>query len=250
MKLEDFWKSAEMGKLEAQFRLRKEMTMIATLPIESLREILFQYRFFTMLFATDIAYLISRCTPGSRLRSLLAELLNEELGEGDPAKAHAAMFDRFLSSMGCFDESATLKELDSRVYPEVAEVLQVLAKGTRESSEFHAIGLRGLGGECVCGVYFGVMHEYLRKHPYCVKNNDTIDWEFWDIHAGHADVEHNLMVRDAVSEVLADEPETAVDEINAGYLKGTALWDVFWTSVYARHTSIDMVVATQPETTV
>ena len=238
MELDEFWRNAEISRLETRFRLAKEMSLISRLDIDALRKILFQYRFFTSLFATDIAVLITRCQPGTKLRSLLAELLNEELGEGDPNKAHAQLFDRFLLSLGCFPAGTPTNQLDARIHPEVAEILNLLARQTQESSEFYAIGLRGMGGECVCGVYFGVMFDHLKAHPYIVANDQDITWEFWDIHAGHADLEHNHMVRAAVAELLTDECEENVDQLAAGFQQGTALWDLFWRSIFSKYLEV------------
>jgi hypothetical protein len=87
----------------------------------------------------------------------------------------------------------------------------------------------------VCGVYFSVMHVHLRKHPFIIENESRIDWTFWDIHAGHADIEHNKLVRAAVAELLDGKPPDAVHEVAAGYDHGTAAWDEFWTTVYEDH---------------
>jgi hypothetical protein len=118
----------------------------------------------------------------------------------------------------------------------VRELLADLRDRTVHRSTFYALGMRGLGGECVCGVYFSVMHVHLRKHPFIVENEARIDWKFWDIHAGHADVTHNQLVRAAVAELLlaSDRPD-AVGEVAAGYDHGTATWESFWATVYGDH---------------
>jgi len=118
----------------------------------------------------------------------------------------------------------------------VRDLLAELRDRTVNRSTFYAIGMRGLGGECVCGVYFSVMYVHLRKHPFIVENEATIDWTFWDIHAGHADVEHNELVRAAVAQLLREHGDrNAVGEVADGYDFGTATWDAFWTTVYGDH---------------
>lgn len=233
--LEAFWTRAELAKLKARFSVGQEMDILPRLPIQALRAIAFQYRYFTQAFVTDLAHLVVRC-PEGRLRSLLGELVSDELGRGDPEAAHLRLYDRFLDSIGAIEPGTPSEALCSRVHPTVDGLLTELRHRTLHRSIYYAIGMRGMGGECVCGVYFSVMHGQLRKHPFIVENEHRIDWRFWEIHAGHADVEHNELVRAAVAELLqgGKHPE-AVSEVAAGYDHGTATWDEFWATLYADH---------------
>jgi hypothetical protein len=233
--LEAFWARAAMSKLEAKFALAREMDALPDLSIEALRAIVLQYRYFTRAFITDLALLVARC-PEGRLRSLLGQLVNEELGLGDPEEAHARLYDCFLESIGAIERGATSQQLEAAEHPDVSALLTQLNDRSANRSLLYAIGMRGLGGECVCGVYFSVMHVHLRKHPFIINNEANIDWRFWDIHAGHADVEHNEQVRASVAELLEQHQEDdAIAELAAGYDFGTATWDAFWTAVYREH---------------
>src|SRR5258707_698071 len=71
--LEAFWARAELSKLEAKFAVAREMDVLPRLPINTLRAIVLQYRYFTQAFVTDLALLVVRC-PEGRLRSLLGQL--------------------------------------------------------------------------------------------------------------------------------------------------------------------------------
>lgn len=233
--LEAFWARAALSKLEAKFAVAREMDALPHLSIQALREITLQYRYFTQAFVTDLALLVARC-PEGRLRSILGQLVDEELGKGEPEWAHLRLYDRFLESIGAIEVGASSAQLAVGVHPKVRDLLAELRNRTVQRSPFYAIGMRGLGGECVCGVYFSVMHVHLRKHPFIVDNEAKIDWRFWDIHAGHADVEHNELVRAAVAELLHEHGHPhAVDEVAAGYDHGTASWDEFWSTVYGDH---------------
>ena len=232
--IEAFWARAALSKLEAKFAVAREMDALPHLSIQALRAIALQYRYFTQAFVTDLAFLVARC-PEGRLRSLLGQLVDEELGRGDPEQAHLRLYDRFLDSIGAIEPGASAGELSTRVHPRVRELLAGLRDRTLHSSTFYAIGMRGMGGECVCGVYFSVMYVHLRKHPFIIENESNIDWRFWDIHAGHADAEHNQLVRAAVAELLHGEHPDAVNEVAAGFDYGTATWDGFWTTVYGDH---------------
>ncbi len=230
-----FWVRAELSKLKAKFSVAQEMDVLPRLSIQALRAIVLQYRYFTQAFVTDLALLVARC-PEGRLRSLIGQLVNEELGQGEPEKAHLRLFDRFLESIGAIAPDTGADELCTRIHPRVRELLAELRDRTVNNSTFYAIGMRGMGGECVCGVYFSVMYVHLRKHPFIVEHESKIDWRFWDIHAGHADVEHNELVRAAVAEFLLEgEHPYAVNEVAAGYDFGTAIWDEFWSTLYGDH---------------
>jgi len=56
--LEAFWDRAAISKLEAKFAVAREIEAIPRLSIQQLRAIVFQYRYFTQAFATDLAALI------------------------------------------------------------------------------------------------------------------------------------------------------------------------------------------------
>lgn len=229
--LEAFWAHAELGVLKAKFAVAREMAILPRLPIQALRAIALQYRYFTQAFVTDLARLIVRC-PESRLRSLLGQLVDEELGEGDPELAHLRLYDRFLASIGAIDDH---EPLATRIHPRVRELIGALSERTQQRSLYYAIGMRGLGGECVCGVYFSVMNVHLRQHPFVVEHAQRIDWRFWDIHAGDADEQHNQLVRAAVAEILLDGTSDAIAEVSAGFAYGTQVWDEFWSTLYADH---------------
>lgn len=233
--LEAFWLRAELGKLKAKFAVSREMEVLPRLPIDALRAITLQYRYFTQAFVTDLARLVVRC-PEGRLRSLLGQLVDDELGSGDPELAHLQLYDRFLESIGATAPAASPEDLAGLVHPRVRELLVALNDRTANRSLGYAIGMRGLGGECVCGVYFSVMHVHLRRHPLIVEREASIDWRFWGIHAGEADAEHNKLLRAAVAELLlAGRHSNAVSEVAAGYDYGTAIWDEFWTTIYGDH---------------
>lgn len=233
--LKAFWARAELSKLKAKFAVAQEMDILPRLSIQALRAIALQYRYFTQAFVTDLALLVARCPEGG-LRSLIGQLVDEELGQGDPEEAHLRLYDCFLESIGAIEPGTSSDELSARAHPRVRELLAELRDHTVNKSTFYAIGLRGMGGECVCGVYFSVMHVHLRKHPFIVEHETKIDWRFWDIHAGNADVEHNERVRTAVAEFLLDSKHPyAVNEVSAGYESGTAIWDEFWSTLYGDH---------------
>ena len=180
----------------------------------------------------DLGVLAARC-PRGRLKSLIGQILSEELGDGDPERAHLRLYDRFLESIGALPPGASEQQLEALIDPEVHTMIAGLEHAVVHESRYYAIGLRGMGGECICGVYFSVMNEYLRRHPFIRANRDRIEWTFWDIHAGTADAEHDALVRQAI-EAVVDQPDHVAD-MARGYQHGAQTWDAFWKTVYKSH---------------
>ncbi|HEU0031445.1 MAG TPA: iron-containing redox enzyme family protein [Kofleriaceae bacterium] len=232
-RLEEFWNIAGRARLQAQFAVASEMQLVERMPIESLREVLLQYRYFTLAFTTDIAAVIGRCMP-SRLRSLLGELLHDELGQGDPEQAHPRLYDKFLISIGAIAATASESALHEQMHPVVRDLLADLSRRTRDASISYAIGLRGMGGECVCGVYFDELYKHVVHHAYVAEHRATIDWTFWDIHAGHHDVEHDTKTRAAVGD-LARAGRLDIEQLAAGFEHGVQSWNRFWRTLYETH---------------
>lgn len=232
--LEAFWSRAATSKREAATALAREMSVLGQLPLDAVRAIALQYRYFARAFTTDLALLIAR-TPDGRFRSLLGQLVAEELGQGDAEAAHARLYDRFLESIGALAPSATTDDRDAALHPTVAVLLAQLKERTAHRSPLYAIGMRGLGGECVCGVHLSTLHGQLRLHPE-LRVRDDIDWRFWAVRSGHVDLEHGALVRDAIAELLHGLGSVdAVGELAAGHAFGASMWSALWTAVYCEH---------------
>src|SRR5690242_15284465 len=160
--VDDFWQVADelqeraLQSAESLFALAEEAN-----PKEFI-SLLIQYRFFTIYYTTDLAILISRLTEG-RLRSFLGELLFDELGRGNPLEAHPRLYDDFLRSIGVTDQ-----DLDGLAMSANIGLLNAVRKSLADSntSTTYGVGLRGMGGECVCQVYLARLYEHMMKNPY------------------------------------------------------------------------------------
>jgi hypothetical protein len=242
MGLDEFWRVAARERLTAQFALSQEMQLVEQIGIDAVRQILFQYRYFTLAFTTDISILIGRCPPSS-LRTLLGALLHDELGRGNPELAHPALYDRFLVSLGAIRAAEADATLDDRMSDDVRVILADLHRNTCDAGLSYAIGLRGMGGECVCGVYFVELYRRIVRHPSIMSRFAEIDWTFWDIHAGHADAEHDVATRAAVA-AFAAEGRLDIAQLAAGYEHGIASWNRFWRGLYRTYVAPTHVGAT------
>jgi hypothetical protein len=135
------------------------------------------------------------------------------------------VYDRFLASIGVAPE-----ELD-RPLPANRAILGELTTELSSRSAAFGVGLRGMGGECLCQTYLAVMFEHLRLHPYVREHTDHVDWEFWTIHAGEQDIIHGELTRQAIDDYIRREPE-ALPELARGYQRSIDAWNRFWQNIF------------------
>lgn len=228
--MQDFWKLADESKTEAEFLADRKLQSLQAMTIEQLRRIFVQYRYFTIYYIADMAHLVHRL-PFGKLRSLLAEFLSEELGEGNAPDAHPNLYDDFLSSVGV--DTNACEALASNIV-----LLENISAQMGSESPVQGVGLRGLGGECLCQLYLSAMHSHFSRNPAIVAIADRIDWRFWEIHIGEVDIQHRRRLRAAIDEEIARSPKCE-SEIRIGYEKSKAAWDQFWSNIFEAESAVE-----------
>ena len=219
-----FWRFADEAKEATRALATERMAVLPRLSVEALRQVCTQYRFFTIEYIRDLALLIAKL-PFGGLRSLLSDILSEELGEGEARRAHPVVYDRFLASIG------VAKEQRERVLPANRAILDTLTAELLDRGPAFGIGLRGMGGECLCQTYLAVLHEHLLEHPWIRGHADAIDWEFWAIHTGEVDILHGELTRQAVDDYLVQQPG-ALAQLAQGYERSIGAWNAFWQNIF------------------
>jgi hypothetical protein len=219
-----FWQFADQAKEATEALAEQKMQALPQLSVEALRQFCTQYRFFTIDYISDLALLLAKL-PFGGLRSLLSQILAEELGEGDAAKAHPEVYDRFLASIGVEPQ-----QLQRRL-PANRAILSGLSEELRERDPAFGVGLRGMGGECLCQTYLSVMFEHMRAHPYLREHSDGIDWEFWTIHTGEQDIVHGELTRRAIDDYIREDPGVLPD-LAKGYARSITAWNLFWENIF------------------
>jgi len=195
---------------------------------KELMALLVQYRFFTIYYIPDIALLIARMQ-GGKLRSFLADILSDELGYGDPLKAHPRLYDDFLKSIGAADE-----DLDTLAIKDNLDLLDNVRRKLLEpgKSTAYGIGLRGMGGECVCQIYLSRFYEHIVKNPYIQARKSSIDWRFWDLHIGEHDIDHRVRTRQLINDEIVAHGASEVAELGQGYCESMTSWASFWENIF------------------
>lgn len=222
--MDEFWRQADESKLNAQYESDTKIAFLQTASAEEVKKICTQYRYFVHNYPDNLSSLVGKL-PYGELKSLLSQILAEELGSGQEKDAHIVWYDRFLRSIGVSDE-----ELATSLYPENGEILDEIANRCANRPFEHVIGLAGMGGECLCQIYLTNMYKYLVENPYIKSIKDTVDWHFWTYHIGEEDILHRQLVRQAINRMVKNP--NSVNELAEGYDWGKHIWDEFWTNNY------------------
>jgi hypothetical protein len=222
--------------MNEKYKIDHNLKSLQYVPLETLKKIFVQYRFFTHYYIADLAILVGKLPFGS-LKSILAEILNEELGNGNANHAHPKLYDDFLLSIGISEEMLEVADLNC------IRNLRGIQESMLNKSWAYAVGLRGMGGECLCQIYLSTMYDYFSKNKKITLMKDKIEWQFWNIHIGEIDLHHQKIVRAAIDEILVSNPETATDLMD-GYLESKHAWDSFWQQIFkaSQNQNVDEVL--------
>lgn len=219
----DFWDLARNARSTANHLVDKDVQSLRDASLDRLQSVLLQYRWFTSYYSGDLAILIYKLPPSS-LRSLLGTFLLEELGTGDPAQTHPAMYDRFLMGLGIQPE-----EIEANADPNNLALLEAFRHKLLINDYMYGIGLRGMGAECLCQVYLEAVHHYLMQNEEIAKRRKDLNWTFWDIHASEADQMHGEMTREYIERLATPEN---IPRLAAGYLEAERMFMKFWDNAY------------------
>ena len=222
----EFWELTDSAKLEAEYAATNYVAYLETAPISALVHIFHEYRFFIKYFISDLGILQFKA-PFGKFKCMIAQIAVDELGQ-EPEDCHLNLWDNFLVSLG--DEPA---HLDNSEYPENIELLKKLTAWMLERSFMFGVGLRGMGAECLCQIYLSAAYKRLRLNPAIIAKEAEIDWLFWEIHTGEEDKVHDQMVRNAIDEMLQQDPSQLADLVD-GYQQAKHNWDSFWGNLHRK----------------
>lgn len=223
-----FWTLADDLQAKTVEHAKDMFAFVETADPQRLFSLLVQYRYFTVYYISDIALLIARLQPG-RMRSFLADILLDELGGGDHTQAHPELYDDFLSSLGI--EHASLDDMALAGNIALLETARGRLIDPRSNTAY-GIGLRGMGGECVCQIYLARLYEHLILNPYIRERAARIDWKFWELHVGEHDIAHRENLRKLISEEVAGMDSGSVEALEAGFRDSMTAWSAFWRNIH------------------
>jgi hypothetical protein len=135
-----FWVTADKVQDDTLSHATEMFSALETVNEKALKEILIQYRYFTVYYITDLALLIAGMED-SPMRSFLADILYDELGCGKADGAHPRLYDDFLSSIGVRDHDLNALALRNNI-----ELLDDARRHlvAAENGSDYGVGLRGM----------------------------------------------------------------------------------------------------------
>lgn len=231
--IDQFWTLADTLQDHTVDHAKDMFAFVETASPQRLFSLLVQYRYFTVYYICDIALLIARLQPG-RMRSFLADILLDELGGGDHTQAHPQLYDDFLASLGIEHSSLDDTSLDGMALADNIALLDTARAQLidPDHNTAYGIGLRGMGGECVCQIYLARLYEHLVRNPYIREHSASIDWTFWELHIGEHDIAHRENLRKLISDEVAGMDSGSVAALEAGFRDSMAAWSAFWQNIH------------------
>lgn len=231
--IDQFWTLADTLQEHTVDHAKDMFAFVETASPQRLFSLLVQYRYFTVYYISDIALLIARLQPG-RMRSFLADILLDELGGGDHTQAHPQLYDDFLASLGIEHSSLDDTSLDGMALADNIALLDTARAQLidPDHNTAYGIGLRGMGGECVCQIYLARLYEHLIRNPYIREHTASIDWTFWELHIGEHDIAHRENLRKLISDEVAGMDSGSVAALEAGFRDSMAAWSAFWQNIH------------------
>ncbi len=151
------------------------------------------------------------------MKSLLEEIYLEEIGEHNLEKSHFYLYNSFLKSLGVSNFSIP-------IVPDLSNNLSQYDKAIQSNSINYAIGLGGMGTECICQIYLTELNRQLRANSAIRKIQDTIDWEFLDLHVGDVDISHRIRIRKVITQFLVENGGNSLYDLSEGYKFSLSFW--------------------------
>ncbi len=222
-----FWQNVDQAQDDTVKKAVDLFKLVETATPEQLFFILNQYRYFTVYYISDIAILVSRLNEG-KMRSFLADILYDELGCGNHLLAHPYLYDAFLKSLDIPHHG-----IDNFALKENIQLLNNARNKLIDpkNSAVYGLGLRGMGGECVCQIYLTHLYEHVIKNKYIQERKHQIDWRFWELHIGEHDIAHRENLRKLIGESIVGMHANSVKDLQTGYNDSMSAWADFWTHI-------------------
>lgn len=128
-------------------------------------------------------------TPDERIQAVLADILYDEYGNGDPSKSHMEVYRKLLRALD-FSETDMA---NAPIIPEQQGYIDTMMRLTQGTDWLAAIGVAGIAGEWPIPPYYQMLLTGLRTVPGI--NEDALE-----LFIGHIDldVEHSHMIEAAI----------------------------------------------------
>jgi hypothetical protein len=222
--MDEIWRIIDFERLQASYSSQQSIKNLKLANPSQLFDVLYQYRFYCKAYINDLAHLVYRLED-CQIRSTLGQILSDELGCGDEKLAHPFIYDEFLSSM---NPNVDFRGEQIKANSHLEEKIKL---ETINSNIDFVIGLRGMGGECLCQVYLDAIYNQFTCNQWIIERRSSINWIFWDLHVGPVDIEHRNILRQSVQKYIDMRP-SASDDILRGFIAGKDYWQRYWNNIF------------------
>ncbi len=230
--IQQFWDQTDEATVAEEIYAQDSLRRLADCCKEEMLLLFRHYRLFTIRHIDDLCWVLARL-PFSEFKAFVSKVLFEEFGmetEQGYLNNHVHLLDAFMVSLGAdqsFCEDPEL-ELKSNM-----DLLDELTCRVKENSIAYAIGLRGMGTECLCRVYLTTIFNITEKNPYFIKNKPHLDLRFEQLHLGSVEAEHRIQMRERIADIIRKEP-SLLPELKAGYEYARCSFHKFFENIYSQ----------------
>ncbi|WMP16676.1 TenA family transcriptional regulator [Thiothrix lacustris] len=128
-------------------------------------------------------------TPDERIQAVLADILYDEYGNGDPSKSHMEVYRKLLRALDFSDADMA----NAPIIPEQQGYIDTMMRVTQGTDWLAAVGVAGIAGEWPIPPYYRMLLTGLRTVP-------GISEDALELFVGHIelDLEHSRMIEDAI----------------------------------------------------
>jgi hypothetical protein len=228
--VEAFWRETEDLAVKEEILAQDSLQRLANCSLDEMILLFRHYRLFTIRHIDDLSVVLGRL-PFGKLKAFFSKVLYEEFGmetaEGFDNN-HVNLLDSFIVSLGstysyCQDPTV---ELSSNV-----ELLDNITERVQNAPLPFAIGLRGMGTECLCQVYLTAIFDLVEKNPNFKKHQDVLDLRFESLHRGEVEKLHRIHMRQRIADLINNDPEQ-LPILMAGYEMARESFHDFFANIY------------------
>ena len=240
-----FWAETEDTAVAEEITAQDALHRLATCSLEEMLLLFRHYRLFTIRHIDDLAVVLGRL-PFGEMKAFFSKVLYEEFGlETDLgfANNHVALLDAFMVSLGAEPDFCSNPEVE---LPNNLDLLDDITHQVQNMPLAYAIGLRGMGTECLCQVYLTTIFDQVENNPNFQAKAQDLDLRFEQLHRGEVEALHRKDMRARIAELVESNPEQLV-ELKAGYEFARQSFHQFFNNIY-RH--IDATINSKDAATV
>ncbi len=230
IEIKQFWEQTDKAKVAEEIYAQDSLRRLSYCSKEEMLLLFRHYRLFTIRHIDDLCWVLARL-PFSEFKAFVSKVLFEEFGmetEQGYESNHVHLLDAFMVSLGAdqsFCEDPEL-ELESNM-----NLLDELTTRVKKNSIAYAIGLRGMGTECLCQVYLTTIFNMVEKNPYFIKNKHMLDLRFEQLHRGPVEIEHRVKMRERIMDIICKGPYL-LPELKDGYECARSSFHKFFANIY------------------